>query len=143
MRRAELIVPPATLAAAEADPMVARVLDETSEVWRNDKYVVMVRRYDSGEVMSLSIRRDDRRAIHDWRDLQQVKNDIAGCEAEAFELYPAESRLVDTSNQYWLWCLRPGEQIPAGFTERSVSDEPDPRFPTARQRPFGNPGKTR
>ncbi len=27
MRRAELIVPPATLAAAEADPMVARVLD--------------------------------------------------------------------------------------------------------------------
>jgi hypothetical protein len=109
---------------------------EVSEIWRNDRYVAIVRRREDGDVASLSIRREDRKAIHDWRHLQLVKNDIAGPEAEAFELYPAESRLVDTSNQYWLWCMPPGEQIPIGFSARAVQDEADPRFPAARQRPL-------
>lgn len=85
------------------------------EVWRNRKYVVGVERREDGSVSSLSIRRDDRKPIHDWRDLQRIKNEIAGPEIEALELYPAMSRLMDTSNQYWLWCLPPGERITAGF----------------------------
>ncbi len=47
-------------------------------------------------------------AIHDWRDLQAVKNDIAGEEWEGVELYPAESRLADPSNRFYLWCVPPG-----------------------------------
>jgi len=31
---------------------------------------------------------------------------IVGEEHEAFEVYPAESRLVDTANQYHLWVSR-------------------------------------
>jgi hypothetical protein len=37
--------------------------------------------------------------IHNWRHLQQIKNDICGEESEALELYPAMSRIVDTVNQ--------------------------------------------
>jgi hypothetical protein len=137
MQRATLIVPPETIEAAKADAAVAALLAGSTEVWRNDKYVVTVRRrMDSGDVMSLSIRRDDRKAAHDWRDFQRIKNEIAGPETEALELYPAESRLVDTANQYWLWCMPKGEMLPAGFPNRVVSYEEDPRFPNARQRPL-------
>ena len=47
-------------------------------------------------------------------------------------LMGAETRLVDVSNQFWLWCLPAGDRIPAGFTERAVEDaRSDPRFPAA------------
>lgn len=137
MQRASQIIPPEIAAAAADDPAVARVLAEVSEVWRNDRYLATVRRRDEdGSISSLSIRRADRKAARDWRDFQQIKNDIAGTDTEAVELYPAEARLVDTSNQFWLWCYPPGERFPGGFSERVVSDEPDPRFPTAKQRPL-------
>jgi hypothetical protein len=42
----------------------------------------------------------DGQAIHDWRELQRIKNEIVGDEIEAVELYPAESRLLDTANWY-------------------------------------------
>lgn len=140
MREAELIIPQTTLDAAKTDPAVARVLEEAAEVWRNDKYHAIVRRFTEGEntgaVQSLSIRRDDRKPASDWRDLQRIKNDIAGPEIEAINLHPAESRLVDTANQTWLWCMPPGITLPLGFTKRVVTDEPDPRFPDSKQRPL-------
>ena len=46
--------------------------------------------------------------------------DVGAAEIEAIEIYPAESRLVDTSNQYWLWCLPPGEHVPVGFFDGRV-----------------------
>lgn len=52
----------------------------------------------------LSIKRLDREPINDWRAMQKIKNSIVGPEWEAVEIYPAESRLVDTANQYHLWC---------------------------------------
>ena len=90
------------------------------EIWLNDRYVVSVDRHDDGVIQTLSIRSSDRSARHDWRDFQRIKNDIAGAEIEAIEIYPAESRLVDTSNQYWLWCLPPGEHVPVGFFDGRV-----------------------
>jgi hypothetical protein len=72
----------------------------------------------------LSLKRRDREPIdHDrWRILQQIKNTLVGEENEAVEMYPAESRLVDTANQYHLWVFAdPNERWPFGFTERYVT----------------------
>lgn len=118
LQRATAIQKPHVLKMAETDEVLSRVLaeGEDDECWRNDQYVVMARRHpETGHYVRLSIRRDDRKAIRDWRHLQQIKNDIAGPEIEAIELFPAESRLMDTSNQYWLWCFPPGVTLPVGF----------------------------
>lgn len=75
-------------------------------------------------ITHLSIKRRDREPMmHDWRELQRIKNALLGPEREAVELYPAESRLVDTANQYHLWALPVGAQFPFGFTDRLVHHE--------------------
>src|ERR1700677_4906434 len=85
-----------------------RVLADMAEeltkvkIWKNDLYQVAARKLDHG-VVHLNIRRVDGGPIlRDWRHFQQIKNDIIGEECEAIELYPAESRNVDTSNKYHL-----------------------------------------
>ncbi len=47
-----------------------------------------------------------------WDDLQEVKNFVWGGEAVAIEVYPPESRRVDSGNWRHLWRLRPGEFWP-------------------------------
>lgn len=77
------------------------------KLWMNDLYTVAV--YDNGDdgaggrFLHLSIKRNDRGVVHDWRDLQRIKSELCGPEAEGVELYPAESRVVDMANQYHLW----------------------------------------
>ncbi len=71
----------------------------------------------------LAIVRRDRSPVHDWRHLQRIKNEIAGPEREAIEIYPAESRLVDTNNQFHLWVFPEGQVVPTGFTERQVTNK--------------------
>jgi hypothetical protein len=85
--------------------------DDPDEVWHNDIYSVSVRRskdtvFGSDQPMvKLGISSLDGTARHDWRDMQAIKNQLVGPEVEAFELYPAESRLMDPSNQFILWCF--------------------------------------
>jgi hypothetical protein len=55
--------------------------------------------------MHLSFKRRDRAAVRDWRHFQAIKNEVAGPEREALELFPAESNLVDAANEYHLWVL--------------------------------------
>lgn len=112
-------------------------------IWQNSRYEVHVNRFTTFPIdcpiVQLSIKRRDKREIHDWRDLQRIKNEIMGPEIEAIELYPAESRLVDTANQYHLWCFPPDHRVPVGYSERVVAgpDAPDGRCGNgARQRPF-------
>ena len=106
------------------------------EIWLNDKYQAAVRRrtgpgpFDTteecvigfsdevGEVTWLSIKRLDKGPQRDWRDLQRIKNDIVGPEADAVEIYPAESRLMDTANQTHLFAFH--NEFPVGFTQRVV-----------------------
>ncbi len=85
--------------------------------WCNDTYVVAVRRHEDdpvfgtrGGMIQLGVSSLDGSARHDWRDFQAIKNQFAGPECEAFELYPAESRLLDPSNYYTLWCF-PGIKL--------------------------------
>jgi len=92
---------------------------EQDEIWLNDKYQVNIRHGEHGMTW-LSIKRLDKESIHDWRDLQLIKNMLCDPEREACEIYPAESRLVDSSNQYHLWVLPEGERFPFGYGERFV-----------------------
>jgi hypothetical protein len=108
------------------------------ELWKNDRYQVAVRPIggsdDAVPMVMLSIKRVDRQVVHDWRDLQAIKNQLVGPECEAVELYPAESRKVDTANQYFLWCvLDPSFRFPWGFNQRLVSSE---NSGGSMQRPF-------
>ena len=106
----------------------------TVKMFQNSRYTV-IRKELSNKIVWLSIRHNDRRAVRDWRHFQRIKNELAGPEREAIEIYPAESRLVDEANQYHLWVLPEGEAIPIGFTERHVSDS-DAIQIGAAQRPF-------
>jgi hypothetical protein len=95
----------------------------TGKLWSNDRYVVI--EDSAGELAPdgwtwLSIRRQDRSPRISWRDLQRIKNDICGEEAEAIEVYPAESRLIDGANQRHLWVLKSGTTVGVGWTQRSV-----------------------
>ena len=104
---------------------------ERSRVLINEKYQVLVYAGSDadkyvhaedfkGKITYLSIKRRDKKPIHDWRELQKIKNAIVGDEVEAIELYPAESRLVDTANQYHLFCLPLGTKFPFGWLHRAV-----------------------
>jgi len=71
-------------------------------------------------VMHLSIKAHDRRCVHDWRDMQRIKNELAGTMSEGVELFPAESRLMDEANQFHIYCLHPSvDGFPFGQRERT------------------------
>lgn len=90
--------------------------------WANDLYTVIVHEMEGG-ITHLSIRRNDRAAARDWRHFQQIKNQLCGAEREGLELYPAESRVVDTVNQFHLWVLPAGQTVPLGFQAGLRSNE--------------------
>lgn len=106
------------------------------EVWLNSIYQVSVYHMQGhlGVVDHLSIKRRDRRVIRDWRHLQRIKNELCGPEREGVEIFPAESRLVDTANQYHLFVLPEGVPVGFGFDQRLVSE--DPGLDGAKQRPW-------
>lgn len=95
-----------------------------SKVYLNDIYQVSVRK--AGPYVHLSIKRIDRQPVTDWRDKQEIKNQLVGPECEGVELYPAESRLVDGANQFHIFCVPdPNYRFPFGFTgPRAVTNEP-------------------
>ena len=111
---------------------------QSEEIWVNDTYQVNKRNWDENWI-HLSIKSWDKSARHDWRELQQIKNELVGPEFDALELYPAEDRKVDTVNQFHLWVLADaGRRIPVGWTSRLVVDEPPRRNGKGKQRPLKN-----
>lgn len=96
----------------------------TGSLVENNRYQVIVREHADGPLgayVHLTIRNRDGSPRHDWRDFQRIKNELVGAEMEAVELYPAESRLVDTANHYHLWVFR-NYRFPFGLPAREVSD---------------------
>ena len=67
------------------------------EDWENLWYQVRKRSH------VLLISHADGSARHDWREFQRIKSELWGAEAEAVEVYPAESRVNDPSNGFFLW----------------------------------------
>ena len=102
--------------------------EDKNECWKNDLYTVLVQRNeanipDAAPMVWLSIRRNDREPITDWRHKQEIKNQLVGPECEGVEIFPAESRLVDSANQFHLWVIDdPTFRWPFGFSERKVSN---------------------
>jgi len=73
--------------------------------------------------MHLSFKRNDRAAVRDWRHFQAIKNEVAGPEREAIEIFPPESELVDGANEYHLWVLPEGQWSPLGLAQgRELGD---------------------
>lgn len=106
----------------------------TYSEWENDRYHGTVRIIDEGPLAGgivIGITANDQTALHDWRDFQNIKNDLAGREWEAVELYPAESRLRDPSNRFYLWCTE--NKFGFGNDTRLVCSPDDA---PATQRPF-------
>lgn len=129
------------LTPQEADDQIARL--RAQKTYRDDTYQVNVEEVpapfgpENGDVIWLSIKRIDREAFHDWRILQEIKNSLVGPENEGFEIYPAESRLVDTANQYHLFVFKdPKVRLPVGYRERLVMDETRRPGQKSKQRPF-------
>lgn len=107
-----------------APGMVADPDGVTGGLWENNRYQVIAREHPDGPFgayVHLTIRSTDGSARHDWRDFQRIKNELVGPETEAVEIYPAESRLVDTANHYHLWVFK-DYRFPLGMTHREVSE---------------------
>lgn len=92
------------------------------QTWANDDYEAFVKPLPPEDEAAgglvgihLSVKRYDRQPCHNWRHLQQIKNEVIGPEREAVELYPAESRIVDNANQFHLWVLPEDAIFPVGF----------------------------
>lgn len=85
---------------------------DNGKMYQNNLYTAHVRdvpqeeRGIKEEIVHLSIRRNDREPIHDWRHLQRIKNELIGPNNEGIELYPSERRVVDTVNQFHLWVFK-------------------------------------
>jgi len=113
--------------------------DELGDYWRNDVYAVhrivwAGRGPDGCDIVQLSIKRHDRAPAKDWRDFQRIKNQLTHPECEGMELYPAESRLVDTSTQFHIWVVAdPKYRWPVGYNEGRVITEKN--IGSAVQRP--------
>lgn len=101
-------------------------LREHETLWVNHLYAVhkwLIEGTEDGPI-HLSIRRMDRKASRDWRHFQRIKNELVGPEREGIEVFPPESKLVDTANQYHLFVYPTGMTSPFTWDEgRHVSSE--------------------
>lgn len=102
-------------------PDGVRRLREHETLITNSRFTVTRTEMSDG-LTWLSFKNKDRTARHDWRDIQRMKNEICGPEREAVEVYPAESRLHDSANQFHIWVLPEGAGVPFGFADRYVSE---------------------
>lgn len=89
--------------------------------WGNRLYNIGVIWFADGSA-HISFKRNDRAAVRDWRHFQAIKNEVAGPEREAIEIFPPESNLVDGANQYHLWVLPEGAQSPLGLRGHALDD---------------------
>lgn len=117
-----------------AECMKLLIQMEREEIWLCDQYQVAVDKtpqhgFRGFTLWHISIKRRDKEPIHDWRDLQEIKNQICGPEFEAVELYPAEQRKVDSANQFHLWAFmrdqrrKRAPRLPVGWSSRYVTDD--------------------
>lgn len=120
----------------EAAAMLDRE-EASNDYYINNLYQVQVAMCGpDNAIMHICIRRRDGAAdLRDWRHFQQIKNEIAGPEREGFELYPAESRKVDTSNKWHIFVLPEGTRMQGiGWQQRDVQYTERKDVPGLRQR---------
>jgi hypothetical protein len=89
--------------------------------------------------MHLTFKRNDRAAVRDWRHFQAIKNEVAGPEREAVEIFPPESKLYDSANEYHLWVAPVNQELAMGlYSDGPAVFGPNELGPMgkARQRPW-------
>ena len=140
-------IPSDKYAPIKTKGLVGKAYEEAVE-WRkqslryeNNLYAVNITEVNDethGEMWQwLSIKRLDREIIRDWRHLQRIKTELCGAEREAIEIFPPESQLVDSANQFHLWVLPEGRLLSVGFRYgRSVATASQAEHYGARQRAF-------
>ena len=103
----------ATMIKAQHPDITDGQIDDlmNDETWGNDRYTVTVHFLDGDRDGFVEITvHNHRRTTHiPWRHLQQIKNEVLGADREAVQLFPAEDRLVDTANEYWLYAYPVGK----------------------------------
>ena len=103
----------ATMIKAQYPDITDGQIDDlmNDETWGNDRYTVTVHFLDGDRDGFVEITiHNHRRTTHiPWRHLQQIKNEVLGPDREAVQLFPAEDRLVDTANEYWLYAYPVGK----------------------------------
>ena len=127
-----------------------RLRSDDAKTWQNNRYQVTAEPVVSTDpalpsLLYLTIKRRDKKPIRSWRDLLWIKNQLAGDECEAIEVFPAMSRLVDTSNQYHLWVLPPDYRLAVGFEESAICDgdgTTEPGMPRQQPLPLWYPKPT-
>ena len=85
------------------------------KVYKNSRYIVQIFGWIStpwGPFTKVGIRRNDAAAAHSWSEIMRIKNELFSCNAQAIEIFPRASELVDAANMYWIWI---GE-VPKEFT---------------------------
>lgn len=105
-----------------ANPIVA---DKLLNIITFQNYTIVVddRQTPWGVVRHLEISRKDNQPIHNWHDLQRIKNEVAGEHRVAVEVYPDVDRLVDAQHAYHLWVLPEGFELPFGIHEKDLPDD--------------------
>lgn len=103
----------------------------------NSQYHVLVYLWDTNTIW-LCIKNHENTSRTDWRDKQRIKNELCGTQCEGIELYPLESKLVDSANSFHLFVGRPNVSRNLGWSSRDVIDEDELKviMPTAKQRKF-------
>lgn len=139
LRATSLVASPeVAVERARTAPEELAAYDRHTTYWVNDLYQVSRTELDNGGVHLYIRRRDGRPIFRDWRHFQRIKNELVGLECEAVELYPAESRLVDSTNKYHLFgSPNPTFRFSFGYTERDVADGSGTEAPSLRQRRLG------
>lgn len=137
-RSAEFVSKAAVMQGVSETEVIAMLDRDVKEgtIWINDIYQVQAHEIDGGWTHLNIRRRDGNVILRDWRHFQKIKNELCGPEREGLELYPAESRLVDSSNKYHIYVAPAGMQIPIGWSTRDVRDDDGERQPGFRQRKF-------
>jgi hypothetical protein len=87
-----------------AEKYTAHGMTAPDRSYYNDLLSVFVREIGHG-ALHISFHRHDRKAIKDFRIYQAIKNEVAGPERLAIEVFPPESKLVDTSNEFHLFVV--------------------------------------
>ena len=77
--------------------------DLSSKRFPNDTYSVKVDEHEDPNYAHISVTRHDAIEGIPWDDLQAIKSQIFGEEAEAVELYPSASRTVNDANVRHMW----------------------------------------
>jgi len=98
------------------------------EAWRSRQFLVQV--FDKGgDMIRMSVNRTDANLGERWADkitwdeLQTLKREIGRGELEGFEVYPADSEIVNDANMRHLWIFKGNKKLPFGFHQDRRSPE--------------------